>query len=86
MPKKKAYKIKGKSSTVAEPNVAYEKRKVHIFKSFEEQEQYELTEMAELSSSEILEQLRRFINIAYGMHGYNPDNLPKKHSIKIISK
>ena len=86
MPKKKAYKTKEKPTTVAEPNVAYGKRKVHIFKSFEEQEQYELTEMAALSSSEILEQLRRFINIAYGMHGYNPDNLPKKHSIKIISK
>lgn len=86
MPKKKIYKTKEKPSTVAEPVIDYKKRKIHIFKSFEEQEQYELIEMAALSSLEILEQLRSFINIAYGMHGYNPDNLPKKHSIKIISK
>ena len=55
-----------------------------IFNSFEELKAYELNEMAKLSSIEILTQLRKFINIAYGMQGYDPNKLPIKHTIKII--
>jgi hypothetical protein len=59
-----------------EPEVAYESRKIRVFHSFEE--------MSKLTSIEILQQLRKFINIAYGLKGYDPNNLPKKHSIKIL--
>ena len=68
---------------VNEPLAVYG-NKLRFFHSFEEQEQAELEEMAALSSVEILQQLRRFINIAYGMHGYNPDVLPSKHNISNI--
>ena len=68
---------------VNEPLAVYG-NKLRFFHSFEEQEQAELEEMAALSSVEILQQLRRFINIAYGMHGYNPDALPISHNISDI--
>jgi hypothetical protein len=69
---------------VNEPGAVYPSREIRVFKSFEEQEAYEMKKMAELSSLEILQQLRKFINIAYGMHGYDPNNLPKEHSIRIV--
>jgi len=81
-----AKKKKEKPKEVNEPIATYGKRPIHIFNSFEEQADYELKQMAALSPEQILQQLRKFINIAYGMHGYDPNNLPKKHSIKIISK
>ncbi len=65
------------------PQASYE-RPLQIFNSFEEQHDYELSEMAKLSGEEILKQMRQMINIAYGMHGYDPLKLPKKHDIKII--
>jgi len=71
---------------VNEPGTLYKSREIHIFSSFEEQEAYEMGKMAELSSQQILEQLYQFITIAYGMHGYDPNNLPNKHSVKIIKK
>jgi hypothetical protein len=80
MPKKKTVK----SKEVNEPTAIYDERKIHIFNSFEEQAEYELKQMAALSSEQILQQLRKFINIAYGMHGYDPDKLPQKHIIKIV--
>lgn len=40
--------------------------------------------MASLNSTEILQQLRNLINLAYGMHGYNPNKLPKQHTITNI--
>ncbi len=55
-----------------------------IFKSFEEQEEYNRLQMANLTPYESLLYLRKMINIAYGMHGYNPDNLPTKHKITIL--
>ena len=73
-----------KVNEVNEPAAEYMADKVVVFNSFQEQEEYELKKMAELSSVQVLEQLRKFINIAYGMHGYNPENLPLKHSIRII--
>ena len=83
MAKNKTYKTKSGKPKVNEPLSAYG-RPMRIFKSFEEQEAYELKQMAALSSEQILQQLRKFINIAYAMHGYDPNNLPKKHFIKIV--
>ena len=57
-----------------------------IFNSFQDQELYELKLMASLDPKKILEQMRMFINTAYGMHGYDPNDLPKKHTIKIIKR
>ena len=67
-----------------EPMGGYKGKRLYVFKSLEEQEEFKLKEMAQLSPTEILMQLRKLINIAYGMHGYDPANLPKKHSIRII--
>ena len=85
MAKKKLYKAVTDESKVNEPLVGFTTGRIKIFKSFEEQAACELKEMSTLSSVQILQQLRKFINIAYGMHGYNPNSLPKKHFIKIIS-
>ncbi len=84
MAKKKTYKAEDKPKIVNEPSVAYGKRSIHIFESFEDQANYELQEMAKLTSEQILQQLRKFINVAYAMHGYSTDHLPDKHCIKII--
>jgi len=70
-------------NNVNDPAAAYGSN-FRIFNSFEEQEEYELKQMASLSSKEVLQQLRMLINTAYGMHGYDPNNLPKVHSIRII--
>lgn len=72
-----------KNKKVNEPSVNYS-RTIKIFNSFEEQELHILNEMASLSSIDILQQLRKLINVAYGMHGYDPDNLPKQHRISNI--
>ncbi len=69
---------------VNEPSVNYQKRDLVFFNSFEEMNQHDREEMAKLSPLECLQQLRQLINLAYGLHGYDPDNLPKKHSIEII--
>lgn len=86
MAKKKTYRTNKESPTVKESEVSYEKKRIRFFNSFEEQEQYKSEEMAKLSPEEILKQMRQLINLAYGMHGYDPNNLPKKHTIRIISK
>lgn len=80
MTKRKSKKI----NELNEPVAGYRTGKVAVFKSFEEQEEYELKQMAALTPAQLLEQLRKFINIAYGMHGYDPGKLPLKHSIRII--
>jgi hypothetical protein len=77
-------KRKLKNNQVNEPIAEYKSREIKFFGSFEEQEEYELKQMALLSSQEILEQMRKSINIAYGMHGYDPENLPKVHTVRII--
>ena len=46
-----------------EPEVAYEPRKIRVFHSFEEQEEYEISEMSKLTPIEILQQVRKVINI-----------------------
>jgi len=75
---------KNKKNEVNEPIVEYG-RELKFFDSFEEMDEYDREQMAMLTPVECLEQLRRLINLAYGMHGYDPKKLPKKHSIKIIS-
>ncbi len=75
---KKAPKKKKTLDEVVEPAVEYQQRKILVFNSFEEQEEYELNQMALLSPEETLQQLRMMVNRAYGVHGYNPDQLPKK--------
>ncbi|CAN5431423.1 hypothetical protein BH09BAC5_BH09BAC5_10690 [soil metagenome] len=72
------------SNKANEPLNEYKSGKVIFFNSFAEQEAYELEQMALLSPHQILLQLRKFINIAYGMHGFNPDKLPQKHTVRII--
>ena len=72
-----------KQNQANEPQPAYS-RPFKIFNSFEEQQEYELSEMSKLTGEEILKQMRQMINVAYGMHGYDPMNLPKKHDIVII--
>jgi hypothetical protein len=74
---------KAKISKVEEPLLDYLPRKFLIHHSFESKEAEELSAMAKLSPIEILTQLRQMINLAYGMHGYDPDKLPTKHSIRI---
>ncbi len=85
MPKKKRYNSDKKTLTTNEPAKLYKNRDFQIFNSFEDQETYKLEQMAKLSSEDILKQMRKLINLAYGMHGFDPNNLPKKHTIKIVS-
>ena len=68
------------------PSPVYKNREMHIFNSFAEQEAYELKQMAALTPIEILQQMRQFITIAYSIQGYDPDHLPLKHSIRIITE
>lgn len=86
MRKRKTYQPSKKKQKVNEPLATYKSKGIRIFNSFEEQAEYELQQMAVLSPEQILKQLRQFINIAYGMHGYDPENLPKKHFVKIITR
>jgi hypothetical protein len=65
-----------------EPNIGY--GNFSFYQSFEEQETASLHAMALLTPLERLQQLRKLINTAYGMHGFNPNKLPQRHSIKII--
>jgi hypothetical protein len=83
--KKKKKEKEEEESLAKEPTGVYEKKSLRFYNSFEEQEMDELMHLASLSPIEVLTDMRRFINTAYGMHGFDPNNLPKKHSIKIIS-
>ena len=85
MKNKKEIKREVEQSLAKEPTGVYTKKSLRFYNSFEEQEQDELLHLASLSPIEVLRDMRRFINTAYGMHGFDPNNLPKKHSIKIIS-
>ena len=84
---KKKYKTKkAVPEEVIDPLSIYKNSRIKFFNSFEEQEEYELREMAKLSPVEILQQMRQLINIAYGMHGYDPKKLPKKRNLTIGKK
>ncbi len=76
-------KTKDTDNELNEPSFNYQ-REFHVFDSFEEQAAFERRQMQELSPVERLRQLRQFINIAYGMHGYDPNNLPTIHTVRII--
>jgi hypothetical protein len=68
-----------------EPAAAYAvNNSLLIFSSLEEQEQYNRMQMIRLTPLERLQQLRKMINLAYGMHGFDPDNLPTKHKLTIL--
>lgn len=85
MAKKKKYKNKEEKNKLHEPLASYSaKNSILIFKSFEEQEEYNRIQMANLTPLQRLEQLRRMINVAYGMFGYDPAKLPAKHKLTIL--
>ena len=69
---------------VNDPMAAYAGQRIRIYKSFEEAEDADRKYMASLSPAQTLEQMRKFINTAYGMTGYDPLKLPKERTIKII--
>jgi hypothetical protein len=83
--KKKKDQVNNDESHLNEPAASYSsKRSVKIFNSFEEQENYNRMQMAALTPFERLQQLRKMINVAYGMYGFDPDNLPKKHKLTFL--
>jgi hypothetical protein len=86
MKKKKDIKPPKKSnSNASEPKIAYEKKRIRIYHSFEEEAEDELKFMASLSPMESLQLMRKYIDNTYRMNGFNPENLPKKHKITIVS-
>jgi hypothetical protein len=84
MAKKKKYKNSEENELNDSLTPYAEKKSVVIFKSFEEQEVYNRAQMAKLTPLERLQHLRKMINVAYGMFGYDPNNLPTKHKITIL--
>jgi hypothetical protein len=77
-------KKKKKENELSEPEVTYGRPELVFFNSFEEMNEYDRVEMAKLSPEETLQQMRRFINIAYGMHGFDPNKLPQNHTIEVV--
>ncbi|MBL7889647.1 MAG: hypothetical protein JNL24_08845 [Bacteroidia bacterium] len=85
MAAQKKYSLKRKASSIVKDDlVGYSDNKFRIMNSHEELDLYELKRMAGLSPVQLLTEMRQLINLAYGMHGFDPTDLPKKHSIKII--
>jgi len=60
------------------------KRKLTFFASQNEQEEVEMLRFANLSPLERLQEMRQCINLAYGMHGFDPDNLPTQHKLTFV--
>ena len=58
--------------------------RIRIYKSFEEADQADRIYMANLTPVQTLEQMRMFINKAFGMKGFDPSDLPIERNIKII--
>lgn len=61
-------------------------RPQQVYNLFEDLETQELIHMLSLRPAQRFAELRRFINTAYRMRGYDPDSLPKKRRIIIVSK
>lgn len=61
-------------------------RPQQVYNLFEDLETQELIHMLSLKPAQRFAELRRFINTAYRMRGYDPDSLPKKRRIVIVSK
>lgn len=59
------------------------KHTIKIYNSFEEQKEDEARQLAALSSNELMLALRKLINFSFGLSGFDINNLPKKHTIKI---
>ncbi|MBY0427251.1 MAG: hypothetical protein K2Q22_16570 [Cytophagales bacterium] len=68
-----------------DPQPEYLHSRLRFFKSFEEMNEYDAKQMAALSPLECLIRLRHNINLAYGMHGYDPENTPAIRHIQMIS-
>jgi hypothetical protein len=68
-----------------EKNTEKNKRPFKIFKTKEDQENAEREYSASLTPLERLFVLRKMINNAYGMHGFEPNKIPKTRSLRIIS-
>ncbi len=54
---KRVYKSTAKKNIVEEPITAYEKSVIKIFKSFEEQAEYQLQQMAKRTKLELMDKL-----------------------------
>ena len=59
------------------------KRTITFYNSFEEQEEDRRRQQAALTTNELMLSLRKLINFNFGLKGFDIDNLPKKHCIKI---
>ncbi|HWY10536.1 MAG TPA: hypothetical protein VN026_04370 [Bacteroidia bacterium] len=73
-----------KENKVNDPGVSHGegKNRIVIFKSFEEQEEYNSKVAAALTPLECLEQMRKLINVGYRLNGIDMDKPPSQHSIK----
>lgn len=60
------------------------KRKLTFFKSIEDKNLDDLKAMRASTFEERMLQLRADINLAYGMYGFDPENLPTKHFLTFI--
>ena len=80
--KKRIKKNESSFHEVNKPLSLFPNHSIQIFRTFEEQDEYELKEMAKSGGNEILKQLRSCINLSYGMGGYDP----KKPSNKTLHK
>lgn len=60
------------------------KRTITFYNSFEEQEEDGRKQLAKLSSTELMLSLRKLINMNFRTTDFDINNLPQKHTIKII--
>lgn len=76
-------KKKKDENEVNDPGVSYGegKNRIVIFKSFEEQEEYNAKVAAALTPLECLQHMRKLINVGYKLNGFDMDSPPTKHSI-----
>lgn len=76
-------KNKKDKNEVNDPGTSYGdgKNRIVIFKSFEEQEEYNAKVAAALTPLECLQHMRKLINVGYRLNGMDMDNPPTIHSI-----
>lgn len=58
--------------------------KLKFYSSQEELDEAELKRMREMTPEERMREMRLHINLAYGLHGFDPNNLPTKHTLTFI--
>lgn len=61
----------------------YQKTEIQVYNSYSDKLSQDLIYVAGLNPLQRLQQLRQLINLAYGMHGYDPENIPTLHRISI---